>query len=125
MEIQDNILRDDLKRTLILWQLFKQNLGCIQKSETIKEWSQLAKENKNKSFVDFRILAGEQIRHLDGMILKMKKTMQPETWNAVMTALTSEQIKEIDLLLDEITVLSESTIEEITTKVKEAKKHIK
>lgn len=77
--------------------------------------------NKNKSFVDFRVLAVDTVRSLDAMVLKMKSTMSAETWNAVMHTLRSEQVIEIDLLLNEITELSESAIEGITTKVKEAK----
>lgn len=116
-----NVLKDDLKRVLILYQLFKYNLECIRTSDTIKAWAEEAKRNKNKSFVDFRVLAAEQQRSLDGMILKMKKTMRAETWNAIMSTLSSEQVKEIDLLLNEITELKEHAIEGITMQVKEAK----
>ena len=118
---KEMVLKDDLKRLLILWQLMKYNLECIRKSDTIKDWSEEAKKNKNKNFVDFRTLAADQQRSLDAMILKMKKTMRPETWNAIMATLTSEQIKEVDLLLNEITELREDAIERITFQVKEAK----
>lgn len=115
------VLRDDLKRMLILWQLFKANLECIRTSDTIKQWAEEAKKNKNKSFVDLRILAADQLRSLNAMILKIKQTMRPATWNAIMSTLTSEQVKEIDLLLNEITELREDAIERITVQVKEAK----
>lgn len=114
-------LRDDLKRTLILYQLFRTNLECIRKSETIKEWSEAAKRNKNKNFIDFRTLAADQQRTLDAMILKMKGTMSPVTWNAIMNTLSSEQVQEINLLLNEITELREDAIEGITKQVKDAK----
>jgi hypothetical protein len=116
-----NVLKDDLKRLLILWQLFKVSLECIRTSDTIKEWAEIAKANKNKNFVDFRALAAAQLNSLNAMIFKMKSTMRPETWNAIMSTLTSEQIKEVDLLLNEITELREDAIERITTQIKEAK----
>ena len=115
------ILRDDLKRLLIIWQLMKYELECIRTSDTIKEWAEEAKRNKNKSFIDFRVLAANQLNSLNAMIFQMKKTMQPATWNAIISTLTSEQVKEIDLLLNEVTELREDAIERITTQVKEAK----
>jgi hypothetical protein len=119
--VRGNSLKDDFKRLLINWQLFKTSLECIRTSDTIKEFAAVAKQNKNKNFVDLRVLAAEQQRSLDAMILKIKRTMQPDTWNAVMNTLTGEQIKEIDLLINEITVLDDHVIEGITKNVKQAK----
>lgn len=115
------VLRDDLKRLLIYWQLFKYALECIRTSDTIKEWAEEAKKNKNKAFVDFRILAAQHLNVMNVMILKMKQTMRPDTWNAIMSTLTSEQVKEIDLMLNELTELGENAIERITQQIKEAK----
>lgn len=120
-DVKNNVLKDDLKRLLIYWQVFKVALECIRTSDTIKQWAQVAKANKNKDFVDFRVLAADQQRSLDAMILKMKKTMRAETWNAIMTTLSSEQVKEIDLLLNELTELSAVSIEGIAKEIKEAK----
>lgn len=114
-------LRDDLKRMLILWQIMRYNLECIRTSDTLKEWAQAAKDNKNKGFVDLRVIAGNHLNVLNAMILKIKATMRPVTWNAIMSTLTSEQVMEIDLLLNEITELKENAIEGITRQVKEAK----
>lgn len=119
--VKQMVLKDDLKRLLIYWQLMKTALECIRTSDTIKEWAAIAKADKNKSFVDFRVLAADQQRTLDGMILKMKRTMSSDTWNAVMSTLTGNQVKEIDMLLNEITELSENAIEAITNNVKQAK----
>ena len=119
--VKENILKDDMKRMLIYWQLFRWSLDCIRNSETLKEWAKEATENKNKNFVDLRILSADQLRSLDAMILKMKNTMRPETWNAIMKTLTSEQVREIDLLLNELTEIGENAIEGITNQVKEAK----
>lgn len=116
--VKQMVLKDDLKRLLIYWQLMKTALECIRTSDTIKEWAAIAKLAKNKDFVDFRILAADQQRSLDAMILKMKKTMQYNTWNAVMSTLTGEQVKEIDMLLNEITDLNDKAIESITNNVK-------
>lgn len=106
---------------LIYWQLFRYSLECIRTSDTIKEWAAIAAANKNKNFVDFRKLAADQLNSLNVMMFKMKSTMRPQTWNAIMNTLTSEQIKEVDLLLNEVTELSESAIEGITQQVKDAK----
>ena len=122
LNVKQLVLKDDLKRMLIYWQLFKVNLECIRTSDTLKEWSQEAKKNKNKDFVDLRILAADHIRAMDAMILKMKKTLRPNTWNAIMSTLTGEQVKEIDLLMNEITELKEDVITNITEEVKEAKR---
>ena len=119
--VKQMVLKDDLKRLLIYWQLMKTTLECIRTSDTIKEWAAIAKADKNKSFVDFRVLAADQQRSLDGMILKMKRTMSSDTWHAVMSTLTGDQVKEIDMLLNEITELSENAIEAITNNVKQAK----
>jgi len=119
--IKQMVLKDDLKRLLIYWQLMKNALECIRTSDTIKEWATTAKSDKNKSFVDFRILAAEQQRSLDGMILKMKKTMSSDTWNTIMNTLRGEQVMEMDLLINELTDLSENAIEAITSNVKQAK----
>ena len=119
--IKQMVLKDDLKRLLIYWQLMKNALECIRTSDTIKEWATTAKFDKNKSFVDFRILAAEQQRSLDGMILKMKKTMSSDTWNAIMNTLRGEQVMEMDLLINELTDISENAIEAITSNVKQAK----
>lgn len=115
------VLKDTLKRILILYQLMKHSLEDLRTSDLVKEWATEAKKNKNKNFSDFRIIAADQINYLNGMILKMKKSMNTDTFNAIMSTLTSEQVKEIDLLLDEITELSEDAIERITYQIKEGK----
>jgi hypothetical protein len=118
---REEILRDDLKRTLICWQLMKYNMECIRTSDTIKEWAEEAKKNRNKNFVDLRIIAADQLRSLNATILKIKATMKPVTFNAIMSTLTSEQIHEINLLLNEVTELRENAISGITADVKRAK----
>lgn len=118
---KEQILKDDLKRLLVVWQVYKHCLETIRTSETITQWATEAKKNKNKNFVDFRVLAAEQLNQLNAMLFKMKKSMTPDTFNAIMGTLTSEQLKEIDLLLNEITELKENAIEAITYQVKEAK----
>lgn len=121
MSTKMRVLRDTLKRVLVVWQVFRHNLEDLRTSTTIAEWAAEAKKNKNKNFTDFRILAAGQLNSLNAMILKMKSTMKPHTWNAILSTLSSEQVKEIDLLLNEITELREDAIERITLQVKEAK----
>lgn len=118
---KERILRDDLSRLLLLYQMFKRSLECIRTSDTIKEWAAIAKANKNKDFVDFRVLAANQQRSLDVMLLNMKKTFRPETWNELMIIFSNEQLYEIDLLIDEIKELSTDTIERITQHIKQGK----
>jgi len=119
--VKHMVLKDDIKRFFVYWQLMKVSLECLRTSDTLKEWATIAKANKDKSFVDYRVLASDQQRSLDAMILKMKTTMDTDTWNVVMNHLTSEQMQEMNLLLNELTELNEHAIEAITTNVKQAK----
>ena len=112
------VLKDDLKRFLIFWQLFKSATEQIRTSEVIKQWAIDAKQAKNKSFIDFRSLAANQINGMNVMLLKMKGVMKGDTWNIINTVLTSEQVKEIDLLLDEIIDMKDFEIEQITNEIK-------
>lgn len=122
-ELQKEIdLRNDLKRVLVYYQLIKRSLEAIRISKPLKKWAEYAKANKNKSFVDFRGLAANQQRSLDVMVLNMKKTIRHDTWNILMKHLADDNIKEIDLLLDEVMDLDEATIAAITQKIDTEKK---
>ncbi len=121
LSVKERVVRDDLKRLLVQLQLAKHALEAVRTSETLREWAEIAKAKKNKSFVDFTILAANELNNINVMMFRMKKSMLPVTWNAIMNTLTSEQVKEIDLLLNEITELREDAIERITVQVKEAK----
>lgn len=118
---KEEVLKDTLKRVLIMWQLFKYATIDLRDSETIKDWAAEAKKNKNNSFVDLRIAAADQLRYLTSFMIKLKSSMKPETFNAIMKTLTSEQVQEIFLLMDEVTELREDALERITTQIKEAK----
>jgi len=54
-------------------------------------------------------------------MLTLKSTMQPLTFTYIMQVLQSEQVKEIDLLVEELTNLSAETLEKITNTIKEEK----
>lgn len=116
---KEEILKDTIKRELILWQLHRYSLNDIRESETLKEYSKAAKSNK--SFVDLRICATDLLRSMDSYMFKVKKSMQIDTYNAIMNTLNSDQVREISLLMDELTELSATAIEKITISVKEAK----
>lgn len=118
---KERILRDDLSRLLLLYQMFKRSLESIRTSDTIKEWAAIAKANKNKDFVDFRVLAANQQRSIDVMLLNMKKSFNSYTWNQLMIILSAEQFFEIDLLIDEVKELDADTIKRITEEIKKGK----
>jgi len=115
---KNDVLNSNLKRMLIYWQLYKVNLIEIKESETIKELVQIAKQNKNKSFVDIRQLAVEQIRAMNAFLFKLKGTMSSTTWNLLMQELSSEKLKEMNLLLDEVVEFNEQGLEDITKQIK-------
>lgn len=118
---KERILRDDLARLLLLYQMFKRSLESIRTSDTIKEWAAIAKANKNKDFVDFRVLAANQQRSIDVMLLNMKKSFNSYTWNQLMIILSAEQFFEMDLLIDEVKELDADTIKRITEEIKKGK----
>ena len=118
---KEQVLFRSFKRTFIYYQLFRTALEDIRTSDTIKEWSKEAKVCKNKDFIDLRPHVADSIRKLDSLMLILKKTMQPKTFNAIMDVLQSEQVKEIDLLVEELTNLSAETIEKVTETIKEEK----
>lgn len=115
---KNDVLNSNLKRMLIYWQLYKVNLIEIKESETVKELVQIAKQNKNKSFVDIRQLAVEQIRSMNSFLFKLKSTMSSTTWNLLMQELSSEKLKEINLLLDDVAEMDTVDIEDITKQIK-------
>ena len=120
---KNDVLNSNLKRMLIYWQLYKVNLIEIKESETIKELVQIAKQNKNKSFVDIRQLAVEQIRAMNAFLFKLKGTMSSTTWNLLMQELSSEKLKEMNLLLDEVVEFNEQDLEDITKQIKNWKQN--
>ena len=115
---KNDVLNSNLKRMLIYWQLYKVNLIEIKESETVKELVQIAKQNKNKSFVDIRQLAVEQIRSMNSFLFKLKSTMSSTTWNLLMQELSSEKLKDINLLLDDVAEMDTVDIEDITKQIK-------
>ncbi len=121
---KEEILKEDMKRLLILWQLWKVALTSIQTSDTLALWAAKAKENKNKGYVDLRVLAAEQLRYIQSFLIRMKRTLTPETFNAVMTELSGPQIDEINLLIEEATYLEEEQVADIWKKVQEVRKAI-
>ena len=112
------IVRDKLKRMLILWQLYKQSLEDIRTSEYLKEIAVQAKEEKNKSFQDIRTIAVDQLNTLNAAMFKIKRTMSGSTWNLLMKELSSEEIHEINLLLEEVVEMDAIDIEDITKQIK-------
>jgi hypothetical protein len=101
--------------------LYRSVLKDLSQSDTLAEWAKAAKSAQNKDFVNVKVLSGEQVRYMDTYMLKIKQSMSSETWNAIMSVLTGEQVKEISLLLDEIKNLSDTTIEQITNQIKTSK----
>jgi hypothetical protein len=118
---REDALKDDFGRMFILWQLYRSVLKDLSQSDTLAEWAKAAKSAQNKDFVNVKVLSGEQVRYMDTYMLKIKQSMSSETWNAIMSVLTGEQVKEISLLLDEIKNLSDTTIEQITNQIKTSK----
>jgi hypothetical protein len=117
-------LAKDLGRVLHLWQLHRHALKDIQGSETLKLYAQAAKVQKNKDFVDVRLVSGELIRALDAYMLKMKKSMKPEVWNEVMRVLSHDQVKELSVLLEVTSDLNVETVEALNEEIRKGKKSI-
>ena len=118
-EAKKPIFKNGLKRMLVFWQLYKYTLEDIRTSEYAKELAAIAKENKNKNFQDIRVVAADQINFMSSTMFKLKRVMHSDTWNTLMRELSSEDVHEINLLIDEVVEMELHEIEKLVKSIQD------
>jgi hypothetical protein len=112
-ETRRQILADSYKRLFIERHLFRKTLNDIRTSETLIFYREQAKQNKARDFVDLTVVAADTIRHLDSMIPKMMKVIEPGTWNDIKSALSEDYINSVHVIIDKITYLSDDRVDKV------------
>ena len=115
--VREQVLFNSMKRMFMIYTLFRTSLEEIRTSETLKQWAAIAKSNNNKEFMDLRGPSADLIRGMDSYLMKVKKTMRNDTFNQIYKMLTSENIQEINILLENISDTSEKFLTDLNAEI--------
>lgn len=107
-ELQEEVLRDNLARVIIMAPIYKYALQSVATSPTIAALAKIAKANKNKNWVDLRIPTANAINGVNALLMQIKNAnIQPSTWRGLNQYMSSETLHEISITLDEIVSISD------------------
>jgi hypothetical protein len=104
---KSQVFQDSLKRWLYVGKIYEYACQDIQKSELIKELARQAKENGKKGWLDLRTVAADNIRLVQGSLIKMRQSeaMKADTLRVILGYLDSDVVHETALILDEVSKL--------------------
>lgn len=120
---KDQILIDTISKVLLMGQLYRLAVHDLAKSETLALWTKIAKENGNKSYIDIRPKAADNVRAVDAMVLTIKKAISPETFRLIHNVISDDAIHELNLLLLNTCDLTGPTIAGINEEIVQGRKN--